>query len=72
MKTTLPTLDSLPRLAAVVVLVLTAGLCLAAGAADAKPALDLTGAVQSKQGQPVANASVFIYTAGPRVGTSPI
>ena len=33
---------------------------------------DLTGRVADKNGQAVANASVFIYTAGPRVGASPI
>ena len=38
-------------------------------AAEAKaPRPDLTGVVTSKGGQPVANASVFIYTAGPREG----
>ncbi len=36
------------------------------------PPPDLYGTVQSKDGQPINNASVFIYTAGPRVGTSPI
>ena len=29
---------------------------------------DLSGVVTSYDGQPVSNASVFIYTAGPRVG----
>lgn len=29
---------------------------------------DLTGIVRSKDGQPLKDAGVFIYTAGPRVG----
>ncbi len=29
---------------------------------------DLTGRVVTEEGAPVADASVFIYTAGPRVG----
>ncbi len=33
---------------------------------DARP--DLTGVVKSQSGQPVTNASIFIYTAGPRLG----
>ncbi|MGD0652067.1 MAG: hypothetical protein ABSA97_13190 [Verrucomicrobiia bacterium] len=39
---------------------------IAARAADARP--DLTGVVKSQSGQPVTNASIFIYTAGPRLG----
>ena len=34
--------------------------------AQEKP--DLTGKVVNEEGAPVADASVFIYTAGPRVG----
>jgi hypothetical protein len=34
--------------------------------AQEKP--DLTGRVVDQQGAPIADASVFIYTAGPRVG----
>ena len=34
--------------------------------AQEKP--DLTGRVVTEQGAPIADASVFIYTAGPRVG----
>jgi hypothetical protein len=30
--------------------------------------LDLSGVVQNKSGQPIADASVFIYTAGPKLG----
>ena len=40
--------------------------------AGALPSADLTGGIESKDGQPIGNASVFIYTAGPRVGSSPI
>ena len=29
---------------------------------------DLTGVVQTTNGQPIADASVFIYTAGPKLG----
>ena len=38
-------------------------------AAESEAALDLAGTVKSKSGTPVANASIFIYTAGPRKGT---
>ena len=38
-------------------------------AADAP---DLTGVVKSKSGEPLPGASVFIYTAGPRVGSGVI
>ena len=31
-------------------------------------ALDLVGVIKSADGQPVANASIFIYTAQPRSG----
>jgi len=31
---------------------------------------DLTGTVQDENGQPVANATVFIYTAGPKEGSA--
>ena len=41
-------------------------LCIGSIAADEKP--DLTGRVVESDGGPVASASVFIYTAGPRVG----
>jgi hypothetical protein len=34
--------------------------------AQEKP--DLTGRVVNDEGAPVADASVFVYTAGPRVG----
>jgi hypothetical protein len=39
----------------------------AAEAAAAAP--DLTGVVQGTDGRAIPNASIFIYTAGPRVGT---
>ena len=42
----------------------------AATPATARP--DLTGRVISKEGQPVTDASIFIYTAGPRVGPGDI
>ena len=42
----------------------------AATPATARP--DLTGRVISQEGQPVTGASVFIYTAGPRVGPGDI
>ena len=29
---------------------------------------DLNGVVQSTNGQPIADASIFIYTAGPKLG----
>ena len=42
-------------------------------AAEAEGApMDLKGTVQSKSGAPIQDARVFIYTAGPRVGNSPI
>ena len=34
----------------------------------AEPRLDLSGQVSSTDGRTLTNASVFIYTAGPRVG----
>ena len=34
----------------------------------AESPVDLTGVVTSANGRPLTNASVFIYTAGPRVG----
>ena len=34
--------------------------------------LDLNGRVERDNGQPITNAHVFVYTAGPRVGASPI
>lgn len=37
-----------------------------AGAETKRP--DLGGVVQSTNGQPIADASVFIYTAGPKLG----
>ena len=43
-----------------------------AAEAGKQQAPDLTGGIASKDGQPIANASIFIYTAGPRVGFSPI
>ena len=33
---------------------------------------NLTGVIKSQGGQPLAGASVFIYTAGPRVGSGVI
>ena len=40
-----------------------------ARAAEPKPPRpDLTGTVRTKEGAPLKDASVFIYTAGPRVG----
>ena len=32
---------------------------------------DLSGKVLDQDGQPVERAAVFVYTAGPRRGTSP-
>ncbi len=43
-----------------------------AEASEPSAPLDLTGKVLSQGGQAIANAHVFIYTAGPRVGASPI
>ena len=40
-------------------------------AAD-NPGVDLTGVIADVAGKPVAGAKVFIYTAGPRQGTSPL
>jgi hypothetical protein len=40
--------------------------------APAAPRLDLEGAVQDEAGKPVADAVVFIHTAGPRKGRSSI
>jgi hypothetical protein len=40
---------------------------LAADAVAAAP--DLTGVVKGTDGRAITNASIFIYTAGPRVGT---
>jgi hypothetical protein len=36
------------------------------------PRVDLTGVIADNTGKPVAGAKVFIYTAGPRQGTSPL
>ena len=47
--------------------VLVAGF-LAAATAIAQEKPDLTGRVISDDGTPISDASVFIYTAGPRVG----
>ena len=44
----------------------------AAAAPDTAAAPDLTGAVYAKDAQPIGNASIFIYTAGPRVGSGSI
>ncbi len=33
---------------------------------------DLIGKVVDSSGKPIANARVFVYTAGPRQGTSPL
>jgi hypothetical protein len=44
-----------------------AALCLVGLGAAEKP--DLTGFVLEPDGRAVTNASVFIYTAGPRVGS---
>ena len=41
---------------------------LSAAEADAKPRHDLSGTVQNQEAQPVPNATVFIYTAGPKEG----
>lgn len=37
-----------------------------------KPAVDLTGVIADSAGKPVAGATVIIYTARPREGTSPL
>jgi hypothetical protein len=37
-----------------------------------KPTVDLTGVVADNAGKPIAGAKVFIHTAGPRQGTSPL
>lgn len=47
---------------------LMAGGWLEATAADARP--DLTGRVVEANGAPIAKATIFIYTAGPKEGTS--
>ena len=49
-----------------VIAALVVGLAAASVFAQEKP--DLTGRVASATGEPVAEASIFIYTAGPRVG----
>lgn len=36
--------------------------------ATAQDKPDLTGRVVSAEGMPISDASVFVYTAGPRVG----
>ena len=40
----------------------------ATGSLFAQEKPDLTGKVVNEEGAPVADASIFIYTAGPRVG----
>jgi hypothetical protein len=50
-------------------LLFVSSLALAFSALSAEPRLDLTGVVKSAEGRPLTNAHVFIYTAGPRVGT---
>jgi hypothetical protein len=54
------------------VLGIAAGMVHPVSAADLSKALTLNGQIESEAGAPVPNAHVFIYTAGPRVGTSPI
>lgn len=39
---------------------------------DKSRAGDLSGIVRDKSGSAVHDAHIFVYTAGPRVGTSPI
>jgi hypothetical protein len=51
-----------------IVSALTIWLCGTAAAAASVP-VDLTGKVTSADGTVLTNAHVFIYTAGPRVGT---
>ena len=41
---------------------------LSAADTDAKPRHDLSGTVQNQEAQPIRNATVFIYTAGPKEG----
>ena len=41
---------------------------LASGSLLAQENPDLTGKVVNEEGAPVPDASIFIYTAGPRVG----
>lgn len=46
--------------------------CLVACLVGAEPSADLTGKVVNADGAPLAAARVFIYTARPRMGTSPL
>ena len=41
---------------------------LATGSLMAQEKPDLTGKVVDEEGAPIADAAIFIYTAGPRVG----
>jgi len=50
-------------------LLFASALAVTFSALSAEPPLDLTGVVKSADGRPLTNAHVFIYTAGPRVGT---
>lgn len=47
---------------------ITASWCARAAEPQAEAPLHLDGVVTSENGQVLTNASVFIYTAGPRVG----
>jgi hypothetical protein len=48
------------------VLVLSLGM--ACGVEGQSNRVDLIGVTKSKDGQPIAGASAFIYTAGPKLG----
>ena len=54
------------RIAVFVVGFMTALVAMAQETAAERP--DLTGKVVSEEGTPISDASVFVYTAGPRVG----
>lgn len=41
-------------------------------ACPAAPATDLTGRIATRDGKPLARAAVYIYTAAPKVGISPL
>ena len=55
-------------LTAVASLFVALGAARLAAAETNQPKPDLTGVVKTKDGQSITGASIFIYTAGPRLG----
>ena len=67
---TIPLLLSLTHRSSLMAVTLCAVLFLSSAVRAEEPATrpDLTGVVRSQSGAPLKDATIFIYTAGPRVG----